>query len=260
VYKKAYLPVKQKQVSTLVFEQLRDNIYRGQLGPGERLLSERELASTMQISRTSVRNAITQLITMGYLETRQGQGTFVVDRRGTDVNNPFATIISSGRSSVDELLEFRIGLGTHGVMLASERATESDIKFLESVMDKSGKRESNVQAETEADIAFHMGIACASHNSVYVDLTRQFYEYMFYRLKELHSILYDVKANLEKIEQQHAAILRELRLMTLMVPGQVCCITFSFYVMFCVSIMQPKNLRLGKHLHIMVSAVGSWTI
>ena len=45
-----------------------------------------------------------------------------------------------------------------------------DIKFLESVMDKSGKRESNVQAETEADIAFHMGIACASHNSVYVDL------------------------------------------------------------------------------------------
>lgn len=211
MYKKAYLPVKQKQVSTLIFEQLRDNIFRGQLGPGEQLLPERVLASTMQVSRTSVRNAITQLITMGYLETRQGKGTFVVDRRGSVANNPFANIISSGRSSVDELLEFRIGLGTHGVTLAAERATDSDIKFLESVMERSGKSGLSAEEETEADIAFHMGIAYATHNIVYVDLTRQFYEYMFYRLKELHSILYTVKANLEQIEQQHAAILAGIK-------------------------------------------------
>ena len=211
MYKKAYLPVKQKQVSTLIFEQLRDNIFRGQLGPGEQLLPERELASTMQVSRTSVRNAITQLITMGYLETRQGKGTFVVDRRGSVANNPFANIISSGRSTVDELLEYRIGLGTHGVTLAAERATDSDIKFLESVMERSGKSVLSVEEETEADIAFHMGIAYATHNVVYVDLTRQFYEYMFYRLKELHSILYDVKTNLEQIEQQHAAILAGIK-------------------------------------------------
>ncbi len=209
--KKAYGPIKQKQVSTLVFEQLRDNIFRGQLSPGELLPPERELASTMQVSRTSVRNALTQLITMGYLETRQGKGTSVVDRRGAGVNNPFAHIISSGRSSVDELLEFRIGLGTHGGMLAAQRATDSDIEFMESVMERSGKIESNAQAETEADIAFHMGIAYATHNSVYVDLTRQFYEYMFYRLKELHCFLYEIKTNLDQIDQQHAAILAGIK-------------------------------------------------
>ena len=141
----------------------------------------------------------------------QGKGTFVVDRRGAVANNPFANIISSGRSSVDELLEFRIGLGTHGVTLAAERATDSDIKFLESVMERSCKSGLSAQEETEADIAFHMGIAYATHNIVYVDLTRQFYEYMFYRLKELHSILYTVKANLEQIEQQHAAILAGIK-------------------------------------------------
>lgn len=209
--KKAYLPVKQKQVSTLVFEQLRDNIFRGQLSPGQQLLPERELAVTMQVSRTSVRNAITQLITMGYLETRQGKGTFVVDRRGTDANNPFANIICSGRSSVDEILEFRIGLGSQGVVLAAERATESDIKFLESVLEGSSKSGMNAQAETESDIAFHMGIAYATHNSVYVDLTRQFYEYMFFRLKELHYLLYETKANLDKIEEQHTSILKAIK-------------------------------------------------
>ena len=49
------------------------------------------------------------------------------------------------------------------------------------------------------------------HNSVYVDLTKQFYDYMFYRLKELHHFLYEVKANLDQIEQQHKAILAGIK-------------------------------------------------
>lgn len=203
----AYLPVKQKQVSTLVFEQLRDSIFRGKLKPGEQLLPERDLAETMQVSRTSVRNAITQLITMGYLETRQGKGTFVVNRDISDSNNPFASIISPGRSTVDELLEFRIGLGLHGSTLAAERATESDIVFLEETLARDENEVVTVESETEADIAFHMGIAYATHNAVYVDLTKRFYEYMFYRLKEMHTFLYEVQANLEEVERQHLVIL-----------------------------------------------------
>lgn len=208
---KAYSPVKQKQVSTLVFEQLRDSIFRGQLKPAEQLLPERELASTMHVSRTSIRNAITQLITMGYLETRQGKGTFVVDRQMSDANNPFATIISPGQSTVDELLEFRIGLGQHGVTLAAERATESDILFLEETLESSGGGEDIAVSETEADIAFHMGIAYATHNSVYVDLTKRFYEYMFFRIKELHHFLYRIEANLETLQGQHHYILEGIR-------------------------------------------------
>ena len=208
---KAYLPVKQKQVSTLVFEQLRDSIFRGQLKPGEQLLPERDLAVTMEVSRTSLRNAITQLITMGYLETRQGKGTFVVDRKVSDSNNPFATIISPGRSTVDELLEFRIGLGQHGVTLAAERATASDIKFIEEALEKSQEEDLDAASETEADIAFHMGIAYATHNSVYVDLTKRFYEYMFYRIKELHHFLYEVRANFEEVDRQHHEILEGIR-------------------------------------------------
>ena len=203
----AYLPVKQKQVSTLVFEQLRDSIFRGQLKPGEQLLPERDLAETMQVSRTSVRNAIIQLITMGYLETRQGKGTFVVDRDVSGSKNPFASIITPGRSTLDELLEFRIGLGLHGSTLAAERATESDITFLEETLVRDENEIITAESETEADIAFHMGIAYATHNSVYVDLTKRFYEYMFYRLKEMHTYLYEVQANLEEVERQHFVIL-----------------------------------------------------
>ncbi|PHR24055.1 MAG: GntR family transcriptional regulator [Desulfotalea sp.] len=207
----AYLPVKQKQVSLLVFEQLRDSIFRGQLKPGEQLLPERDLASTMQVSRTSIRNAIIQLITLGHLETRQGKGTFVVDRDVSASTNPFASIISPGKSTVDELLEFRVGLGLHGSTLAAERATVSDITFMEETLAREDGCIVHAGSETEADIAFHMGIAYATHNSVYVDLTKRFYEYMFFRIKELHSVLYEVEENLQELEAQHYVILNAIK-------------------------------------------------
>lgn len=209
---KAYLPVKQKQVSTLVFEQLRDAIFRGRLKPGERILPERELAATMKVSRTSVRSAIAKLITLGYLENHQGKGTFVAGRDSADVSNPFQSLINPSVSTVDELLEFRIGLGMQGVTLAAKRATPQDIKYLEDVMKNSGGEDWNPETETEADIAFHMGIAYATHNAVYVDLTRRFYEYMFYRLKELHYLIYENKIKVQEIERQHQAILDGIRM------------------------------------------------
>lgn len=209
---KAYLPVKQKQVSTLVFEQLRDAIFRGRLKAGERVLPERELAATMKVSRTSVRSAIAKLITLGYLENQQGKGTFVAGRESTDVSNPFQSLINPSVSTVDELLEFRIGLGMHGVTLAAMRATPQDVKYLEDVLQIPEPDEQNPHSETEADIAFHMGIAYATHNSVYVDLTRRFYEYMFYRLKELHYLIYENQVKVREIERQHQEILNAIRL------------------------------------------------
>lgn len=202
-----YTPVKQKPVATLVFEQLRDSIFRGQLKPGEQLPSERELADTMRVSRTSVRNALTQLITLGYLETRHGSGTYVVDYSKNAADNPFTSLISPSRSTIDEVLEYRVGIGMHGAALAAERATDADIQFLEETLHRNDGQTTSVQQETEADIAFHMGIAYATHNVVYIELTRRFYEYMFFRLKELHCILYEIQANLDAIEEQHNTIL-----------------------------------------------------
>ena len=70
-------PIKVKRVSDQAYEQIRDLIFRGQLKPGEQIMPERELAQALGVSRPTVREAIKQLVTMGLLEHRQGQGTFV---------------------------------------------------------------------------------------------------------------------------------------------------------------------------------------
>src|SRR3954464_1406187 len=61
-----------------IAERLADDIRSGVLVPGERLLSERDLARTLEVSRASVREALASLALSGVVETRPGAGTFVV--------------------------------------------------------------------------------------------------------------------------------------------------------------------------------------
>ena len=67
-----YREIRPKKIADQVFEQIQDLIYKGQLKAGEKLLPERELAETLNVSRNSVREAINKLIERKLIENRQG--------------------------------------------------------------------------------------------------------------------------------------------------------------------------------------------
>lgn len=206
-----FSPVKKQQISDLVFEQLRESIYRGELKIGEKLPSERELAEVMLVSRSSVRKAIGRLVDMGYVAHRAGYGTFVKLPKARDLNNPLAYTMSPNQSSLDELMEVRIGLECQGVALAAARANEMDIALLEAAFSEMNEMHQDREMAKDADMKFHMGIAYATHNSVHVDLTRRFYDYMFHGINKLHMLLYEKNNNLEIIDQQHFKILDAIK-------------------------------------------------
>ena len=60
-------PIRPKRISDQVFEQIRELIYKGEFRPGQQIPAERELAISMAVSRTSVRNAINKMVAMGLL-------------------------------------------------------------------------------------------------------------------------------------------------------------------------------------------------
>lgn len=72
-----------------IAEDLREQIDSGVLRPGEQLQTESELRDRYRASRNTVRDAIKWLITLGLVETRPGQGTFVVEKI-----DPFVTTLS----------------------------------------------------------------------------------------------------------------------------------------------------------------------
>ena len=80
-----------------IAENLREEIESGQLGPGQQLRTELELGEVYNASRNTVRDAIKWLTTLGLVETRPGQGTFVVE-----AIDPFVTTLTRKEGEVAE--------------------------------------------------------------------------------------------------------------------------------------------------------------
>lgn len=198
-------PIKPKRMSDQVFEQLRELIFRGELKPGEKIMPERELASAMDVSRTTVRDAISKLVAMGLIEQKQGQGTFVSppENRSTGF---LAEAMKSQNATLQDLLEVRMGLECNTASLAAKRATEKDLQFMQDHINEMDAAVKAGRLGSQADVAFHMSITYASKNPVQVFVMKRFYDFLFLGIKENLQYLYETPENIESIITQHNRI------------------------------------------------------
>jgi GntR family transcriptional regulator, transcriptional repressor for pyruvate dehydrogenase complex len=204
-------PIKPKRMSDQVFEQLKDLIFRGHLKPGERLMTERELAQNLGVSRPTVREAINKLVATHLLEHRQGQGTFVNPPNAGADKNPLAAVINGQDASLMDLLEVRLGLECNAVALAARRATEEDVREIEKSVREMAAAVGEGSLGSGADISFHMAIAYATKNVVQIHIMKSLYDLLFYGIRENLQHLYTEPMNLSKVLQQHTDILNAIR-------------------------------------------------
>jgi GntR family transcriptional regulator, transcriptional repressor for pyruvate dehydrogenase complex len=201
-------PIKPKRISDLVFEQLRDLIFKGRIKPGEQLMTERELAESLAVSRPTVREAINRLVALQLLEHRQGQGTFVVS---PSAEKNALGVPHDQEVSLADLLEVRLGIECNAVMMAARRATEEDIRDMEKSL-----RDMETQIDagglgSDPDVTFHMAIAYATKNMVQIHIMKSFYDLLFYGIKTNLQYLYTEPATLASITQHHKNILKAVR-------------------------------------------------
>ena len=116
-----FRPVRAGNAFEETVERLLSAIRLGVVAPGERLPAERELASTLKVSRVTVREAIRALAEAGYVASRRGRygGTFVLPARsgGSDPGRPL------GVAEIDDALLLRAALEEG----AAEAAAEADL-------------------------------------------------------------------------------------------------------------------------------------
>jgi len=191
----------------LVFSKIHESIYSESLKPGEYLGTENDIAQMMQVERLSAEKAMKALWEAGCVEKDENETYFVTFSKPHISVNPFSTVTTCNDESIYDLLEVRAGLESYGVVLAVERATDQDIQFMEEALSKDRANTQDKNSARDADIAFHLGIAYATHNIIYIDLIKRLYEQMFSSINELHSLLYETPKNLEIIEQHHFKIL-----------------------------------------------------
>lgn len=160
-------PIRPKKISEEIVSQIKQLISSGELKPGDRIPSERELATMLGVSRPSVREAIMVLDAMGFLESRQGGGTFVKALTEGSITDPLAKLVEKKDPELlRSLVEVRMGLESWSAYLAAQRANQQDIaelKRLYSVMEQQAKRGG---WDSEVDAEFHYAITAAGHNSL----------------------------------------------------------------------------------------------
>jgi len=203
-------PIKPKRISDQVFDQLRELIFRGEMKPGEQIMPERELSEALDVSRTSIRDAINKLVVMGLLEQKQGQGTFVCSLDSKE-KNPLAAAMEDHDASLEDLLEVRMGLECNAAALAAQRAVDKDINFMEKSINEMKDEVKSGRLGTEADVLFHMAISYATKNPLQVYIMKYFYDILFVGIKEALSQLHEDLANIDKIIKQHTEIFHAIR-------------------------------------------------
>lgn len=151
----------------MIVEQIQSRISDGQLKPGDRIPSERKLATMLGVSRPSVREAIMVLEAMGMVESRQGGGTFVCSLAQGTLEVPITKMLEKDPKLLHDLLEVRIGVECWSAYLAASRATEEDLEKIGSLVDEM-RRTVKDGWDPEIDGQFHDAIATATHNTVQI--------------------------------------------------------------------------------------------
>jgi len=152
-----------RTVTESVAEQLRLMIHQGELGPGDVLLPEAELAQAMGVGRVTLRAALKRLGHSGYIQVRRGArgGAFV-----TELEAPYtewAGRMRANRADFDDILDFRIAVESRAAQLAAERRTRQDLLAQERAIRDIGMALGRASFR-RADSTFHVAVARAARS------------------------------------------------------------------------------------------------
>lgn len=153
-------------------ERIAEMIRTGDYSPGDRLPGERKLAEQLRVGRTSIREAIRRLETMGLLESRHGLGTFVKDPSSEVIQAALVPHIITDQETLEKLFDIREIIEIEAAGRAAQRAKAGHL----AAMKKWGETvevciaREDAEGMIIADVEFHRQIIIATGNDILVKL------------------------------------------------------------------------------------------
>ncbi|MDZ7733249.1 MAG: FadR/GntR family transcriptional regulator [Acidimicrobiia bacterium] len=183
-------PISRTTVSSQIREQLLDRITRGEFAPGARVPSERQLTEQFGVARTSVREAMHGLVSLGVVE-RRGNRVFVAER--------LPEIVLAGddgrKEVVRQLFETRRALEPAIFSLAAERSTDEARQRI-SELAAAFLPELSLEEFRRLDREFHTTVAAACGNPFLVELYGKVLDRLFHS-QEFHALLFQPRNQAE---------------------------------------------------------------
>ena len=187
-----------------VVEKLKGEIAAGNILPGDPLPSERQLMDTFGVSRSSLREAFRVMELLGLIESIPGKGRFVRHPRTISADR---STIQLEDSAILELMEARRILDPAIAGESAMRATPSDLTRILRVITATEKTLSSPEERAQADFDFHLLLAEATHNFVFINLTRMNFDLILATHERIYNLLDDKDAFLNEHKEMYEAIL-----------------------------------------------------
>jgi GntR family transcriptional repressor for pyruvate dehydrogenase complex len=198
-----FQPIYPTRVSDNAVDQILNLIAEGRLKSGDRLPSERELVRQLEVSRTSVREALRALEAKGIIEVRPGSGSFIRVSGQKEAGLNWVPWLLAHRQEIMQLVELREALETRAAYLAAMRASQEQIEAMKNAIDRMSEAIENGDPDltVQADKAFHESVAKACGN-----------ELMAYLLNSANEALADPRDAILSLPGRAAKSLAEHRL------------------------------------------------
>src|ERR671923_1177995 len=200
--------IKKTRIHEEVVTQIHDLIREGRLKAGDQLPSERELAETFKVSRTSVREALRALETKGLIVSRIGMGNFVADLPVESLVAPLAKLLIEEKNALADIFEMRKLIEPHIAAMAAERATKSDLERMRRILKKQSEAVNRGETGVEADAELHFAIGQATQNQALEKLVSGLMEVLSHSREESLQTLDRRKVSIESHRRILAAIER----------------------------------------------------
>ena len=205
--------VNQTRVFEYASDQIRELIKEGQLQPGEKLPTEQELCDALNMSRSSIREAIRVLEAEGLIEVRRGAGTFVNTTPKIQDAQEALRWLQPRQESLLQILQVRECIERFAVREAALNHPNSLIEELEQLVEqystilKEGDRRTNLPILADLNTRFHLAICKATGN----DIAYEFLHHLMKSFSVSNKAVIHIDFNLNHQVFEHKAILAAIK-------------------------------------------------
>ncbi|MDF2879732.1 MAG: GntR domain protein [Clostridiaceae bacterium] len=205
-----FSPIKNTKVYEQVIDQIKEMIVSGNLKRGDKLPSERELVEQLQVSRTSIREALRALQIIGLVECNQGEGNFIKESFENSLFEPLSIMFMLQESSPEEILELRKVIEIETSALAAKRINDDELEHMKNIIMQFKKNKDDLN-DVKIDKEFHYLIAQASKNLLILNILNAVSSLIDSFIKDARKKILAIENNRELLLQQHEHIYNALQ-------------------------------------------------
>jgi GntR family transcriptional repressor for pyruvate dehydrogenase complex len=158
--------LKRQTLTSQAIEHILDLIKSGQVPPGGRLPTEKDLTEKLGVSRTCIREAMKSLESLKLISVRPKVGAVVLEASPSAMFSAEQLSTAAYQQTTDSLIEFRRILEVGLASLAAQKADEEELQEMEKAIQLHREAIRTGQRAYPADMAFHAAIARASKNPI----------------------------------------------------------------------------------------------